>query len=175
MDLSKGYTNRSNANRFATKTAKLPKGSFHVEPREGKFYIVMVNGVKPETVLVREALHKALTEDTAKTDEAQLIADLTAERKFAAKEVKAQSKRKTARTKKAKTARKGGQLTGVPMLHQSEIKRPCKTVWAIAEGMPGAKRADVLRACVTKGIAFFTARTQYQQFRAAQLRSKKAK
>lgn len=46
----------------------------------------------------------------------------------------------------------------------STIERPCKKVWDIAENMPGAKRKDVLEACVQAGIAYYTARTQYQQW-----------
>ena len=46
----------------------------------------------------------------------------------------------------------------------SSIERPCKQVWHIADSMPGAKRKDVLAACVEKGIAYNTARTQYQQW-----------
>ncbi len=53
-------------------------------------------------------------------------------------------------------------------LHKSEIDKPCKRVWAIAEAMlvsrPKAKRAEVLAACTAEGIAYYTARTQYQQW-----------
>jgi len=55
-----------------------------------------------------------------------------------------------------------------PMLHESSIERPCKRVWAIADEMfaanPQMKRKDVLARCVAEGIAFYTARTQYQQW-----------
>lgn len=47
---------------------------------------------------------------------------------------------------------------------KSTTDRPCKQVWHIADSMPGAKRKDVLEACVAKGIAYNTARTQYQQW-----------
>ena len=53
-----------------------------------------------------------------------------------------------------------------PVTHVSEVVRPCQLVWDIAEGMPGAKRGEVIAACVEAGIAFYTARTQYQQWRA---------
>ena len=46
--------------------------------------------------------------------------------------------------------------------HESTIERPCKAVWAIAENMKGQKRGVVLAACVDAGIAYYTARTQYQ-------------
>lgn len=48
--------------------------------------------------------------------------------------------------------------------HESTVERPCKRVWQVADDMPGAKRKDVLDACVKQGIAYYTARTQYQQW-----------
>lgn len=56
----------------------------------------------------------------------------------------------------------------VPITHHSEIPNPCKTVWGIATDMKEAnlmvKRAEVLAACVAQGIAYYTARTQYQSW-----------
>ncbi len=46
----------------------------------------------------------------------------------------------------------------------STIKLPTKKVWDIADKMPGAKRKDVIEACVQQGIAYGTARTQYQHW-----------
>ena len=46
----------------------------------------------------------------------------------------------------------------------SDIERPCKQVWHIADEMVGAKRKDIIAACVAAGIAYYTARTQYQQW-----------
>ena len=55
-----------------------------------------------------------------------------------------------------------------PILHKSEIDHPCKRVWGIASDMkaanPNIKRGEVLAACVAQGIAYYTARTQYQQW-----------
>lgn len=55
--------------------------------------------------------------------------------------------------------------------HRSEIPRPTKTVWHIADQMhaknPNARRKDVIAECVRRGIAYYTARTQYQQWLAA--------
>lgn len=44
----------------------------------------------------------------------------------------------------------------------SQIERPTKRVWHIADAMPEASRKEVLEACRKEGIAFYTARTQYQ-------------
>lgn len=54
-----------------------------------------------------------------------------------------------------------------PIVHKSTIGSPCKVVWDIAEQMEGAKRKDIIEECVKQGIAFYTARTQYQKYREA--------
>ena|SRR5690554_194997 len=57
--------------------------------------------------------------------------------------------------------------------HKSDpdIERPTKLVWHIADEMsaanPQVRRKDVIAECVRRGIAFYTARTQYQQWLAA--------
>lgn len=55
----------------------------------------------------------------------------------------------------------------IEILNKSVVENPCALVWNIAEGMPGARRKDVIAACVKAGVAFYTARTQYQQWRTA--------
>lgn len=40
----------------------------------------------------------------------------------------------------------------------------CLTVWETADSMAGARRKDVVAACVAKGIPEGTAKTQYQQW-----------
>lgn len=51
---------------------------------------------------------------------------------------------------------------------KSTAERPCKKVWFIADDMiqanPQVARKAVLAACVEAGVAFYTARTQYQQW-----------
>lgn len=47
---------------------------------------------------------------------------------------------------------------------ESTASNPCKMVWEIAEKMQGAKRKDIIQACVDAGIAYNTARTQYQRY-----------
>ncbi|UZT28627.1 hypothetical protein pD_gene0020 [Vibrio phage 033B] len=50
----------------------------------------------------------------------------------------------------------------------STIASPTKQVWEIADRMrnenPDVRRKDVIQACVDAGIAFNTARTQYQHY-----------
>jgi hypothetical protein len=56
----------------------------------------------------------------------------------------------------------------IPHPKRSTIESPTKTVWVIADEMmlenPKVPRRDVIAACVNRGIAYFTARTQYQQW-----------
>lgn len=49
----------------------------------------------------------------------------------------------------------------------SVIGGACATVWAIADEMEGAARKDVIEACRKAGIAYGTARTQYQAWKKA--------
>lgn len=55
---------------------------------------------------------------------------------------------------------------------KSTAETPTKLVHAIAEMMhkenPKVRRKDVIAECVKQGIAFYTARTQYQQWYQAQ-------
>ena len=51
----------------------------------------------------------------------------------------------------------------------STCERPTKKVWDIADSMPKASRKEVMAECVAQGIAYGTARTQYQAwFKASQ-------
>ena len=60
---------------------------------------------------------------------------------------------------------------GKAIKRKSDIARPTKAVWHIADEMfaanPQVRRKDVIAECVRRGIAFYTARTQYQQWLAA--------
>lgn len=52
----------------------------------------------------------------------------------------------------------------VEKVNKSTASKPCSLVWEICEQMKGAKRKEVLAACVEQGVAYYTARTQYQQW-----------
>jgi hypothetical protein len=56
----------------------------------------------------------------------------------------------------------------IERLHKSTIESPTKTVWAVADQMlaanPNVTRKMVMAQCVSMGIAYWTARTQYQQW-----------
>lgn len=47
---------------------------------------------------------------------------------------------------------------------ESVISNPVKMVWEIADRMWGQRRKDIIAECVRMGIAYNTARTQYQAF-----------
>lgn len=53
-------------------------------------------------------------------------------------------------------------------LRRSQIEGPTKEVWNIAEEMrkvyPNCRRKDIIAECVKRGIALYTARTQFQQW-----------
>jgi hypothetical protein len=55
-----------------------------------------------------------------------------------------------------------------PIAHESTVNNPCKLVWGIATDMkeanPLVKRGAVLEECVRQGVAYYTARTQYQSW-----------
>jgi len=56
----------------------------------------------------------------------------------------------------------------IEVTNESTAERPCKLVWHIVDEMkaanPEVKRKEVLAECVKRGVAFYTARTQYQQW-----------
>lgn len=57
----------------------------------------------------------------------------------------------------------------IQKLRFSTCERPTKKVWHIADAMPMATRKEVMAECVAQGIAYGTARTQYQAwFKASQ-------
>jgi DNA-directed RNA polymerase subunit RPC12/RpoP len=65
----------------------------------------------------------------------------------------------------------------VVVTNHSTVERPTKLVWHIADEMfeanPEVRRKDVIAECVNRGIAFYTARTQYQQWLTATRNSSK--
>lgn len=68
----------------------------------------------------------------------------------------------------AEEAPKAAPKRKIEVTNESTAERPCKLVWHIADEMkaanPEVKRKEVLAECVKRGVAFYTARTQYQQW-----------
>lgn len=52
----------------------------------------------------------------------------------------------------------------IEIKRESSVKNPVKMVWQIADDMWGQSRKDIIAKCVEAGIAYNTARTQYQAF-----------
>lgn len=52
----------------------------------------------------------------------------------------------------------------IEVKRESTVKNPVKMVWQIADEMWGQSRKDIIAKCVEAGIAYNTARTQYQAF-----------
>jgi len=76
-----------------------------------------------------------------------------------------QEKMIMARTKKTPEVVAEVETTPDTRIHKSAgVEKPTKLVWEIADSMPGAKRKEVLAALEAKGVAHYTARTQYQKW-----------
>lgn len=138
------YSVKSSAHR-AAKQAGFEKDQYVIVEVDGKF------GFQPIEV-VEEPVREAPAEVEATEADEQLAAQLNEE---AAQAVEAPAKGKAMPEIKRK----------------SDIARPTKAVWHIADEMfaanPQVRRKDVIAECVRRGIAFYTARTQYQLWLAA--------
>lgn len=142
----KAYTTKSNARR-AAKSAGLEQ--FAIVEVEGGFSFQAV--AQEETA---PAIETPAEMDQTTFEEVQESGDLE-ERLDAALAVADQEE------KKAPTRK-------IEVTNESTAERPCKLVWHVADEMkasnPEVKRKEVLAECVKRGVAFYTARTQYQQW-----------
>lgn len=138
------YTVKSSAHR-AAKQAGFEKDQYEIVEVDGQFGFQPIEAAEEP---VQEATEADITAMEKQADE-QLAAQLNEE---AAQAIEAPAKGK------AKPEVK----------HKSDIERPTKTVWHTADEMvaanPQVRRKDVIAECVKRGIAFYTARTQYQQW-----------
>lgn len=137
------------------------EGNFDVVPQDGNFVAVAKSGTasssteKPAPARKRTAPAKKAAKKAAKK-----VAKATKATKAPAKKVAKATKAP------AKKAAKSASTAAIPMLRESTVDNPVKTVWRIADSMKGAKRKDVIAKCVASGVAFYTARTQYQLWKA---------
>jgi hypothetical protein len=67
-----------------------------------------------------------------------------------------------AKGKKAPAKKPTSKKASDSRLHASKIENPVAVMWDICEKMKNKRRRDVLKAATDAGIAFWTARTQYQ-------------
>lgn len=153
----KAYTTKSNARR-AAKSAGLEQ--FEIIEVEGGFSFQAV--AQEENA---PAIETPAEMDQTTFEEVQESGDLE-ERLDAALAVADQEEKK-APTRKIEVT---NESTAESLIGPSRLvlpaKRPCKLVWHIADEMkasnPEVKRKEVLAECVKRGVAFYTARTQYQ-------------
>lgn len=100
------------------------------------------------------AIAEIATEEIA-AEEISFIEEIVAEETADMIEEISAEESKTEKALKAKVEPKN-------IENRSTVKKPCRLVWDLADAMVGASRKDVIAAAEAKGVAYYTARTQYQ-------------
>lgn len=67
-------------------------------------------------------------------------------------------------SEKVEKPKKKEKVSSIPNLNKSTVENPCRVVFDTAESMVGATRKEVIVACINKGVATATAKTQYQRW-----------
>lgn len=160
----KTYATKSNANR-AAKAAGLEAGKFNILEIDGRFILEVI-----KVDLFDEA------EAAAEFEKVQAIQKRMAEEKAAFEAAQAEAKKKWLADFVPYDAQL---LLPAPKakkehLVKSTITNPVKLVWEIADKMWGERRSVIIKACTDAGIAYNTARTQYQAFYAIKSKEGKA-
>jgi hypothetical protein len=75
--------------------------------------------------------------------------------------------RRKAVSSNASGANRGDDVEPCAILRKSTLANPVQVVWETCEAMRDQRRKDVVEACIKKGVAFYTARTQYQLWKSA--------
>lgn len=136
----KTYTTKANANRYGKKLAERHDSveSFDVVQMADAFVLTFICDCTNDDV--PQDVRECAKEYTCKIDE---------------------KKHEEVTGEKAETA--------APIKRKSDIENPCEYVWTVCENMVpnGARRKDVIAYCVENGVAFYTARTQYQLWKKA--------
>lgn len=143
------YASKSSAIR-AAKKAGLSTGEYEIIKKAGKFGFRAIKADEVEEQVAEEAAPEKVDETSVEPTKEE-----------ATSKKKKQSTKKEATSKEEQSTKKE-----VVRLRKSIIESPSKRVWEIADQMkaenPNVRRKDVIAACVEKGIAYYTARTQYQ-------------
>ena len=148
-DNVKTYTNRSNAKR----AIKANSSNGYALAVANEFMTPIAGGFLVDLNAVSE-YERTARENFAKQEQERAEANTRA---------------KVAKTAKAAKAEKPVKIkVQGDVLRESSVLRPCKQVFHIADSMQGASRKEVIEACVNAGIAFNTARTQYQNWSSVQ-------
>lgn len=157
----KTYTSKSNARRAlkAVGDYAFAKAESLIIEVDGKWGF---NEEAAELAQYEGATGQQYNPDTAEVESAPEV-DVAALEKQADKELEAQLNEEAAQAVEAGTPK-----VKADVKHKSDIELPTKAVWHIADEMkaadPEVRRKDVIAECVRRGIAFYTARTQYQQW-----------
>ena len=147
----KTYSTKANANR-AAKNHGLETGTFNVLEIDGRFILEVI-----KTDLFDEAQAEAeYLALQARQDELKIEAELAASL-WLADFVPYNPQLLLPAPKKVKKSTES-------LPRESVISNPVKMVWEIADRMWGQRRKDIIAECVRLGIAYNTARTQYQAF-----------
>lgn len=167
----KTYSTKANANR-AAKAAGLDKGTFNVLEIDGRFVIECTESTVAQATLLPAPVKEAEAPVEAEVAEEPVFEDLV----YCPHCNVHLSNGVNTDLEAAdgiycclgcNTALNAGNLK------KSSIENPVKAVWEIADTMWGSRRKDTIKACVDAGIAYNTARTQYQAF--YKVKSKEAK
>lgn len=144
------YTKKSSAIR-AAKKAGLSTGEYEIIEEAGKFGFRAIEADGVEEQVVEEVAPEAVDETPVEPTEEE------------ATEEEASSEEEELTEEEIESL---PVITIDGRLRKSTIESPSKRVWEIAEQMkaenPNVRRKDVIAACVEQGIAYYTARTQYQ-------------
>lgn len=146
------YASKSSAIR-AAKKAGLSTGEYEIIKKAGKFGFRAIKADEVEEQVAEEAAPEKVDETSVEPTKEEATSKK--------KKKKKQSTKKEATSKEEQSTKKE-----VVRLRKSTIESPSKRVWEIADQMkaanPNVRRKDVIAACVEQGIAYYTARTQYQ-------------
>ena len=148
--IMKTYASKSNANR-AAKAAGLEAGKFNILEIDGRFILEVIK-VDLFDEAEADAEYAALQARQKEMAEAAIAASQAWLEKYIP-----YNPQMLLTYTPAKAAR-------IEDVKESEVKNPVKLVWEIADRMWGERRTDIIKACVEAGIAYNTARTQYQAF-----------
>lgn len=142
----KTYSTKANANR-AAKKAGLEAGTFNILEIDGRFLLEVI-----KTDLFDEAEAEAEFEALQNRQKELAVKAEVAKAELLEAFVPYNPQLLLPAPKKIEKATK------------SVIGNPVQMVWNIADNMWGARRKDIIAECVKQGVAYNTARTQYQAF-----------
>lgn len=191
---TKSYTAKSSAIRAAKKAhaAEYDAGLVTIAQDDSEKWVFIVAAATPaarEYSPAAEELHDAINAKKATKEEKATIltgvdnqpSDIVLQKAIAKK--KASNKKVAKPTVDTTEAEQLG-IDGLDNLAKlakeglvsrvSETAKPCNRVWEIADAMVDCRRKDVIAACVDQGVAYYTARTQYQHWFTAQKNDKAA-